>query len=685
MYVSLDYMNMLPTENETSRSRYLKAVAGIEPDKRLYPHTLNTLNKRLGINAALDTDIFFAKGNIELVFAVGNGLYENPVPNPVELLQTVEAPASVRFGTNATFGSGKDLANIIPLRSFIASNQNQEELNFRLYKAYKQASRWKRQYWTKKASHSFLKTDRPDGYPIWVLSVRCVLHKSDFEFTQQDIDANQCSFNEICIYAGKKINTHEIESGPTVTDPSYLQLPSPKTDIISVLPIMSGYFAPIDFRSIPPNGIEMQFNIIVKDSSPVVSPPTETPGGGNNGIGGITVDLIALNAALTNAENVRTTVTVSADGSDVLQGNLWVTQALIDQYDADVDNIRIERDNIVQAGEANDKDQNYVDNLVSSLVTIVGEFENARSVGSMPPSAPDITALDAKIAEANGNLTATEISIDGSDVEDTKFWTTQIVRDALVNLVNTGLAAVNDVNTNGSSTLCTQTQIDSILSDLEAGIIVFNGAKQQGTLVQPSPQPPNLIALAARIQQATDLLANTVKSIDGSDVGISDFWVTELVWDTLDGDRGTIQQELDDIVAAGASTDKNQSYVDNLEQLMYASIDVFNQTRSNGTMSSGPARDTSILTQTILSATTLLNDTSVSVVNGSDVDTTAYWTNQATWDQFNVAINEATARLTEFNDPGNTEDQVAVDAAVSTLNSDVSIFRSIRALGTMTP
>jgi hypothetical protein len=630
MFVNLDYINTLPTPKEILRSAYLKNVVGIESDVRMYPHDIKTLNERLGINKDADSE----NRNIAVIFALGNGFRDGAKPNTVELLVTPEAPAAVRFGTNTTFGSGKDLVNIVPLKTFVAGDKlTAEEELFHIFKAFKTGGRWKRKYWTKEAKFKFFKTQKSNGYAVHTFQVRCPINPTDFSFTKAEIDSGVAAFNEICIYIGNKIDTRNFFLGSSPTDPTYLTYAYPKHDIIQAIPFMSGYFAPIDVRNIPEYGIEMSFDIIVKDTE---------PGAGNvieDDTGGRTVDKRLLIEAIDTAEIIYNATPVSTTGgSEIEPNNVWVTQAVKDAFNV-----------VINAAKAVREDTEALQEDVTAMVTALTgaqtSFTQSQQFGTKPANpGVDKGDLESAIEDATELLENTVESDNGATVPQTQYWATAVQRVVLQTAI-TSAQTVFDADVS-------QTEVDTALAELVADIAVFNSVKQHGTL------PTDSSALGAAITNAETLVANTTASDDGTGVFIGSWWAAR-------GDIETFETNIAEAKDTLQNQDATQIEVDTAIGLLAIARTNFEAVRHEGT-----EIDKSGLHQAILNANGLKNTTAVSE-NGSDVYSHKKWVTQEDMTALTGDISTAQA---VYNNSDATQNEIS--NAADALNEAVSEFES---------
>jgi len=178
------------------------------------------------------------------------------------------------------------------------------------------------------------------------------------------------------------------------------------------------------------------------------------------------VDKTALDTAITAANNNKTSVTVSADGSDVLAENYWVTEAVMNAYTNAIAAAQAVADNA-------DATQAQVDTAVINLQTATTTFNNAKAAGTQPV---DKSVLETAITAANNNKTTATISTDGADVFADAYWVTATVMNAYTNAIAAAQAVVDNSD-------ATQAQVDAAVINLQTATTTFNNAKAIGKIV----------------------------------------------------------------------------------------------------------------------------------------------------------------------------------------------------------
>ncbi len=108
--------------------------------------------------------------------------------------------------------------------------------------------------------------------------------------------------------------------------------------------------------------------------------------------------------------------------------------------------------------------------------------DNLMLDSSVYPGQPDFTELNVILSDALQILTDTMVSIDGTDVEDTKFWVEQNDFDVLEAKYTETEAARDAIILEGDATQVVQDDVELLRTELADAIIVFNTLLQQGTM-----------------------------------------------------------------------------------------------------------------------------------------------------------------------------------------------------------
>jgi len=96
-------------------------------------------------------------------------------------------------------------------------------------------------------------------------------------------------------------------------------------------------------------------------------------------------DLSVLSNLLANdAVNCTADVHISSDGLDIASTDKWVTQETMDLFTDNVHSIQVQCDEIANAGDTTDKNQAFVNSLVTELTDLIAGFNQAVQYGTMP-------------------------------------------------------------------------------------------------------------------------------------------------------------------------------------------------------------------------------------------------------------------------------------------------------------
>jgi archaellum component FlaF (FlaF/FlaG flagellin family) len=217
----------------------------------------------------------------------------------------------------------------------------------------------------------------------------------------------------------------------------------------------------------------------------------------------VTPDFTSLNSAIISAQTDAGSVTISADGTDVLPANMWVTSAELAAYN----------DAITAAQEvANDTSatQVQIDSAITTLAAATSTFDSEKQAGT---KSVDFTSLNSAIISAQTDAGSVTVSADGTDVLPANMWITSTALAAYNGAITAAQAVASD-------TSATQVQIDSAITTLAAATSTFDSAKQAGT------KPPDLTSLNSAIISAQTDAGSVTVSADGTDVLPANMWVT---------------------------------------------------------------------------------------------------------------------------------------------------------------
>ncbi|AEF87021.1 putative lipoprotein [Treponema primitia ZAS-2] len=173
----------------------------------------------------------------------------------------------------------------------------------------------------------------------------------------------------------------------------------------------------------------------------------------------------ALLSAIAEAEGLQASTKVSTDGMDVLTSQKWALQAAKTAFDSAITTAKT-------AAETSGALQKAFDDALTALNTAKTTFTSASSAGSLA----DKAALRRAITEAQGLLTNTEVSTDGTEVSIYKKWVnSQTYKDDLSDAIVLAQAVVDVTDITQP-----QTDVDNAKIALTTAINVFKGASKYG-------------------------------------------------------------------------------------------------------------------------------------------------------------------------------------------------------------
>ncbi len=242
---------------------------------------------------------------------------------------------------------------------------------------------------------------------------------------------------------------------------------------------------------------------------------------------------VSLAAALSIARAAADGPAISTDGRDVPHGKTWCTsedlQALENAIGASQDVV----DAIASAagnGVAADTSQAGVDASLAALNEALATF-NAH----VKTAAVDTAALSEAVKAGTEDLSATTVSVDGTDVLARNKWVTQGQFDAY----EQALAAARSELQNASRT---QNGVDAALRDLATASSSFDDAKRAGLKADTS-------ALASLVKEAREEVAAATVAAGPGEVASGAEFVTQGALDAYRAAIARAQAVLDDPLA----------------------------------------------------------------------------------------------------------------------------------------
>jgi len=261
------------------------------------------------------------------------------------------------------------------------------------------------------------------------------------------------------------------------------------------------------------------------------------------------VDVMALNTAITHANNAKAGVMTSADGSDVHTSVYWVTSAQMTALNNAISTATgaLSTVQTTAAAEA----------AATALDRAVTAFEQAKKPGVK--ASVDTSEIDRAIKNAEILRKGTVISLDGTDVDPTVQWVTQEVMDALDDAIEKAVSKKATVQTND--------EVTEVVLELNwAAVKLFDLKKSYGT----KGEDVDRAGLAAAINKANNLKEATEVSDDGTDIPIGQYWATRTELSAFASDMGAAMKVLN-------NTSATATEVDNALSAISAATEVFKQ------------------------------------------------------------------------------------------------------------
>ena len=226
---------------------------------------------------------------------------------------------------------------------------------------------------------------------------------------------------------------------------------------------------------------------------------------------------VSLNTKITEAETLVALLTQSADGTDVVATQYWVTS--MHELETALETARI----IAADPKATTQ---QIKLALEELTRAYDKMNETKQLGTKEAGGPidlvDKDALKAKITEAQELDATVEGSEDGTDVVQEKFWVSVALKQSLTDALAAANTVANDSN-------ATEQQVASALTVLTEAYNAVNAAKKQGT------SNVDKDALKAKIAEARTLDGKLEASVDGTDVFKEKYWVSAALKSSLTG------------------------------------------------------------------------------------------------------------------------------------------------------
>ncbi|MDR1126692.1 MAG: FIVAR domain-containing protein [Treponema sp.] len=298
--------------------------------------------------------------------------------------------------------------------------------------------------------------------------------------------------------------------------------------------------------------------------------------------------------------------------------------------------------------------------IVSVLIVsafLMGMLACEESGGGGGAVAPNLTALDALINEADQLANETMTADSADKVPVGKYWSSQEAKDAFRKSI---AQAIRGRQATGS----TQATIEEARQALEQAVAAFEAERQQGTKVEVV----NKTALNTAITTANGAKSGINVAASADEVPKEVRFVTQAVMDALNA-------AIADAQAIAEKADATQAEVDAQVTALNSAVSTFNAAKALGTNETIQSADKTALTTAITTA----NSAKSGITVGASADAVASgvrFVTQTVMDALDAAIATAEAIAQKA---GAT--QAEVDAQVTVLNNAVSTFNAAKQTG----
>ncbi len=257
------------------------------------------------------------------------------------------------------------------------------------------------------------------------------------------------------------------------------------------------------------------------------------------------VDVTAINTAITRANNAKVNVSQSVNGTDVYTTDYWVTSAQMTALDNAIATATSAKSTVLTTAAAGA--------AAATLDTATNSFLSAKSLGSKIKV--DTVAIDTAIAAADASKINIETSADGSNVDPARQWVTPDQMSTLNTAINTA--------TEAKSTVQSVDAVNTAAGALYSAVSTFNTQKSYGT-------KPIIVknSLSSVINTANNLRSSTFTSLDGTDIATDKYWVTSGTMSTFTSAITTAETVL-------GNPSATQAEVDNAASAMNSAIEAF--------------------------------------------------------------------------------------------------------------
>jgi hypothetical protein len=369
--------------------------------------------------------------------------------------------------------------------------------------------------------------------------------------------------------------------------------------------------------------------------------------GGGGGDGG-NVDKTALVTTIADAEAARAGVRhTGGTKADAPVGMFWVPQTAWNTFDGLISSARAANNN-------DGATQAQVNGAKTALVYGIPAFNAKRETGT--GAALDISALSAKIAEAEDAKLGVVVDTAAVNVPQTSKWVTQ----AVMTTFDTAITVAKTVQNIATD----QTVVNNAASTLGSAITTFTNAKQTGSKATDF----SLAQLTALITAATTLQNSVTAAVNGDNIAPNAYWVS-----------GSLREALANAIDAAKLITEAGAALDSAYTALTTAISNVNTSKALGA-------STSDVKTALTNAIKAADDAKKDVLTAASADAAALdskWAKPEQWTPLNTAYDAA---LPVLNNPSATK--TAVAAATNTLTGATSTFSgavSGNGLGTLQP
>ena len=348
----------------------------------------------------------------------------------------------------------------------------------------------------------------------------------------------------------------------------------------------------------------------------------------------------ALTAKIAEAEALRDSTAVSADGSDVPFGQEWVKQTERTAFDTA----------IAAAKAALNGNQSIVDAAVIALNDAVVDFQNAKTENGYG-TAISYTALNEAIARAQSERAKVTTAQSAENVVLGRKWVTAEVMETF----DTAIAEAESALTTASA----QDEINNAVTALNDAIDTFINAQEDGEKDNvDEDELSDLIAEAASVKEGV------AASENGNDISPLKEWVSQSVLTALTDAIIGAEEAIED---AG---DYNAVYIALTDAML-----AFRDAKTPGT----PTTTVKAELNSVISTANNAKANVATAENASTVPVGTYWVTSGQMETFNTAIDSANGTFNNEDAAYNT-----VSGAITALNAATDMFNSAKAQGSYT-